>query len=150
MEEIQIDLLDEKDITETYDHSKISSELLEFIIKKAELIKKPKKIKINNLCNTKLDIEKMLIKRFQEEYESTLILHNKTDILQIGLFLLGILFILLSFQIKTELWKEVFLIGGWVPIWEMIDLELFHDVREKRKRNILKKLMQCKIYLNEP
>ncbi len=145
---INIDLLDEKDITEKYDQSKISSELLEFIIKEAEIIKKPTKININNKCHTKKNIKEMLKESFREEYENLLSLHRKTDLIQIGLFILGVIFILISFQTEYSLWKEVFLILGWVPIWEGIDLELFNDVREKRKRKILLKLMQCDISVN--
>ena len=46
---------------------------------------------------------------------------------------------------EDVIWKEVLLIGGWVPIWETIDIELFSDLEGRRKRIILKKLLKSEI-----
>ena len=55
---------------------------------------------------------------------------------------LGILFIYLSTLIKNgDVWKEIILITGWVPIWKMIEVEILPDVAGRRKRKIIKKLL---------
>ncbi|MGN1302507.1 MAG: hypothetical protein ACI4VO_02495, partial [Clostridia bacterium] len=36
-------------------------------------------------------------------------------------------------------------IGGWVPIWETIDIELFSDLEGRRKKIILKRLLESEI-----
>ena len=46
------------------------------------------------------------------------------------------------------IFKEIILIGGWVLIWEMIELEIFSDVKEKRKRIILKKILNSEFIEN--
>lgn len=60
--------------------------------------------------------------------------------------LLGILLLFLSTVIRGMfIFEEVFLIIGWVPIWEAVDIELFSDVKEKKKRNALKKLLESNL-----
>ena len=145
---INVDFNAENDIVEKYDNSKISRELLEYIIEKAQFIKKNDTLKIivNNKCQTNLNYSEMLYNAFKEEYKNNVQLHLRNNILQILLLFLGIIFIFISFQIKNnEIWKEIFLIGGWVPIWEMVDLELFTDIRGKRRAKILLKLIDSEI-----
>ena len=145
---INIDINEENDMIEKYDNSKISQELLEYIIEKAKFTKKDDhlKIVIKNNCQTKLNYQEMLYNSFKEEYKNNVQIHLRNNILQLVLFFLGIIFIFISFQIKdNEIWKEIFLIGGWVPIWEMVDLELFTDVRGKRRAKILLKLIDSEI-----
>ena len=144
---IKIDLINEIDLMNNYDENKLSNNLLEYIIKEALYIKREDKIKIiiNNKCNTKKDYKEMFINAFKEEYKNNLKIHNRTNIVQLILLIIGIFFIFLSFQINNEIWKEIFLISGWVPIWEMIELELFNDVRDRKRKRVLLKLINSKI-----
>ena len=145
--EIKIDLLDEIDITEKYNDDKISKDLLEYLIKEARFVKKREKIKIivNNKCQTKLNYQDILHNSFKEEYIHNLKEHLRNNILQIIFLLVGLFFIFLSFKVENQIWKEIFLIGGWVPIWEMVDLELFSDIRGIRRKKILLKLSKSEI-----
>ncbi len=142
--EIKIDFLNEADIIEKYDETKISSDLLEYLIKKAQQLDKIK-IVINNKCQSKIPYKKMLKQAFLEEYQNAINTHNKNNHLQILFLLLGSFAIFMSFQIKNEVWQEIFLIGGWVPIWEMVELELFNDVRGKKRKKALIKLINSEI-----
>ena len=81
----------------------------------------------------------MLYEAFKEEYANNLKSHVKTNILQIVLVILGIVFIFMSFQITNEI---------WVPIWEMVDLELFNDVRGIKRKKTLLKLIDSEIVEN--
>ena len=59
---------------------------------------------------------------------------------------MGIFFLTLSTLVDSEsIWYELMIIGGWVPIWEMIEVELFPDVEERRKRKVIKKLLKSEI-----
>ncbi len=60
------------------------------------------------------------------------------------LFIVGIIAILLSEQLKN-LASEIFLIAGWVIIWEILYDILFNELRRKRKTKIYKALANCKI-----
>ncbi len=145
--EIKIDLLDEKDLTEKYNDDKISKSLLEYLIQEAKFVNKKEKIKIvvNNKCKTKLNYKDIMYESFKEEYVNNLKEHLRNNVLQLVFLLVGVLFIFLSFRIDNQVWKEIFLIGGWVPIWEMIDLELFNDIRGKKRKKILLKLIKSEI-----
>lgn len=144
---IKIDLMKEEDIIDTYNFSRISPNLLNYLINEARFIKKEDTIKIliNNICQTKLNYKEMLYEAFQDEFLNIRKEHIKTNIIQLFFFIMGIFFIFLAFQINNNIWKEILLISGWVPIWEMIDLELFNDTRGQRKKMILNKLINSQI-----
>ncbi len=149
--EISVHIIQEEDVILKYDPSKLSSDLLEFILKKAMIIshKDTIKIMIYNQNDIKIDIKQLLYDGFKEELESIKKKHFTTNIFQFGLFLLGFIFLFLSFRTNDEVWQEIFLIGGWVPIWEMIDLELFHDVKERRRKKTLVKLLNAEIVIKK-
>ena len=148
--EICIHFFQDEDVILKYDPSKLSSELLEFILKKAMILsnKDTIKIVINNHYDSKIDIKALFYNSFKEELENIKKKHFTTNIFQFGLFLLGFIFLFLSFRTNDEVWQEIFLIGGWVPIWEMIDLELFHDVKERRRKKTLLRLLNSEIIIN--
>ena len=145
--EVKIDLLDESDITEKYNDDKINKDLLEYLIKEACFVKKNEKIKIivNNKCHTKLNYKDIFLNSFQDEYLHNLKEHLKTNFLQVIFLIVGVFFIFLSFKVDNQIWKEIFLIGGWVPIWEMIDLEIFSDIRGIKRKKTLLKLIKSEI-----
>lgn len=145
--EVKIDLLDESDITEKYNDDKINKDLLEYLIKEARFVKKNEKIKIivNNKCHTKLNYKDIFLNSFQDEYLHNLKEHLKTNFLQVIFLIVGVFFIFLSFKVDNQIWKEIFLIGGWVPIWEMIDLEIFSDIRGIKRKKTLLKLIKSEI-----
>lgn len=145
---IKIDIQNEYDLLEKYDKSKISTNLIDYIIKKAYYTKKHDTIKIliQSDCNTSIKIKELLIAGLKNAYEKTNYEQKRKNIIQILLLFLGSLFIFLSSRINdTFIWKELLLITGWVPIWEMIDIELFNDSKSNRTKKIVKKLMISKI-----
>lgn len=144
MRQIYIDLNNREDILERYNQNDISNELIEYIIKQANFVKKEKiELIIKNKTNIK--ITDRLKQAFNDEYTNSLKSQHYNNIRQIVLVLVGIIFLILSMTIHEDILKEVLLIGSWVPIWEAFDSELFLDFRERRKRKILKKLMNSKI-----
>ena len=59
---------------------------------------------------------------------------------------MGTLLLFLSTKIPNNLlWKQVLIIISWVPIWEAVEIELFPDVVERKRRKYMKKLVSCKI-----
>ena len=150
---IEVDLEDRYDFVEKYNHDKVSLNLLDYLIKETKYVDKKTDIEIiitPEFANT-LDLGTMLKNAIQEEYYNTVQDHYFNNIFQIVLFLLGIIFLSISTLIKKEVvWKEIFLIGGWVPIWEMIELELFNDIRGRKRKAILKKLCNSKIIVQKP
>ena len=59
---------------------------------------------------------------------------------------MGAFIIFLSTKVPEDLfWKEVLVIIGWVPIWEMFEVELFPDAEERKRRKAIKRLLKCQI-----
>lgn len=148
---IEIDLNNKEDLLERYNNKRISKDLVEYLINETNFINKKVNIviQINNNIKTDIDIVKYLTNGIKDEYVSNIKSHLKNNIIQIVLFFLGIFFLFLSTQINdNDIWKEILLIGGWVPIWEMIDLELFNDFRGHKRKRILQKLLDSEIIIN--
>ncbi len=145
---ININLLNKEDFLEKYNDNDVSADFLEYLIKKGKNISKKDDLVLNIKVDFKndLNIKDMLIQTLNKEYLNTVNDHYFNNLFQIMLFLLGIIFLSLSTLFKEDnIWKEILLIGGWVPIWEMLELELFSDVRGRKRKFIIKKLINSKI-----
>lgn len=146
---IEVYLHDKYDLVEKYNENKLSKELIEYITKQAIPIGKNDKIKIvlNVKCdNMDRDCTELLKVGLSEEYNRIIKEHEITNIKQFCLLILGIIFLFLSTLINDEtIWKEILLIIGWVPIWEAVDIELFSDIKSKRKKKIIKKILNSEI-----
>lgn len=141
---IEIDILNKNDLIDKYNEDKLSRDLMEYIIKEVGYVRRKDKIKIviNNKCGVK-NYKNIFINSLKEEYLKNLKITRITNIKQLFLLIIGIAFLFFSTLVKEEsIWKEILLIGGWVPIWEVIDIELFSDLEGRRRRIILKKLIK--------
>ena len=141
---IKIDVV-EDNLLANFNREKVNPELIEYIIKETRFIPKKIDLKLQINNESKIKAKDLLIKAFKEEYQKVINEHKRTNLIQFILFIIGFLFIVISFNINNEILEELFLIGGWVPIWEMVELELFNDVRGNQRRKILLKLINCEI-----
>lgn len=152
MEElIKIDLNNKNDLLDKYNNKNISDDIIKYIIKKARKIPQYKRIKIiiNKKSDINIDTTELIKQGLKEAYNTSIQERNCNNLKQFMFFGLGIFFIFLSTLIeKKGIWKEILLITGWVPIWEMIEVELFPDVYGRRKRRIIKKLLDSQIIEN--
>lgn len=141
---IEIDLNNKYDFLDKYNEKNVSNEFIEYIIKQASLVKRNEKIKviINNKCNIDDNCTQYIKNGLLREYNKILDEYHRNNSKQLLFLVLGTLFIFLSTLIpEGVIWKEVLLIIGWVPIWEMIEVELFSDVDCRKRRKIVKKLL---------
>jgi len=145
---VEIDLNNKYNLVDKYNEKKVSNEMIEHIIKEAAFAKKKDEIKIiiNKKCYIHRNSVKLIKEGLIEEYNKSLEETHRNNIKQIIFLFLGVIFISLSTLIKEGvIWKEVLLISGWVPIWEMIEVALFPDVNGRRKRKIIRKLLNSEI-----
>lgn len=145
---IEIDLHQEKDMIEKYNSKKLSNELLEYMIQQATAIQKNEKVKImiHKKCDIDRDCVRLIKDGLKEAYNKSIQERHSNNVKQLLFFLVGAFFIFLSTQVKDEfIWKELLLITGWVPIWELIEVELFPDAYGRKRRKIIKKLLQTEI-----
>lgn len=144
-QQIKIDLNKEEDLIEKYDNNLVNHQLIEYILKKSFYINKeePIKIVINNKINTNIFIREKIIEGLQLEYSLKIKEHYRNNLIQFLLLLLGITFLFLSsFFGEDVIWKEVMVIGGWVPIWEMVRIELFDESKIRKTKRLIKKLIK--------
>jgi len=146
---IEVDLIDEDSLFEKFNKRQISTELIDYIIKEVGILKQGDDIKI--IINNYLSISntKNLIKnKISDEYSQTILKYQHNIYIQIIYLIIGIVSLVLSSLIKDNIFKELILIGGWVLIWSMIEIEIFSDTELKRKRKILKQLLNSEIIEN--
>lgn len=136
-----------EDALNKFNNEKLSPELNEYIKKECQA----------NLKNTlEINIEGKLTKKEQEKFANTIHSYYESlfkkyryidkydNTIRVILLFIGIILLLISEQ-TTSLISELFLITGWIFIWEMLYDGLFNQINRKRKANIYKKLATSKI-----
>jgi len=149
---IEIDLVKKYDFIDKYNENKISRDMIEYIINETMYISRKENIKIviNKKCEIQQDCIKMIKEGLEDEYNKSLHNHYMRDVKQVVFLFLGMIFIFLATLIKEKnLWRELLLITGWVPIWEMIEIELFSDMEGRKRRAIIKKILKSEIIIEE-
>ena len=58
------------------------------------------------------------------------------------------IFLIVSTLTKPEIIKELILIIGWVAVWEVMDIAINIDSKQKYNKKIVNKLINCKITVN--
>lgn len=148
---IEVDLIDKYDLVEKYNEKIVSKALINYIIDEAMYISKKDtiKIQVSKKFPSAKSCKNLIIDGLKREYDESLELHHRIDLKQYFFLVWGVLALFLSTLIgEDSMWKELLLIASWVPIWEMIDLEIFSDHDESKKRKVLKKLLNSEIIEN--
>lgn len=144
MKLIEVYIKREEDFFEKYNKLLISTELLNYLINSVN--DSDTNIKVEIHCKLDLDFNKYIKEGLKRELENSYLVKRKTNMMQFSLLLLGLIFIFLSIFLQNNIiWHEVILIVGWVPIWEAIDMELFKDSSERKKRFKINELLKCEI-----
>ena len=149
---IIIDINNIYELVEKYNDNKISQDMIKYVVKEAMLVKNYEKIKlvINKKCNVKNNVSKMLKVGLKEEYQRSLQQYQSNNKRQLFFLFLGFILIFLALLIKERtVIKEILLISGWVPIWEIMELELYPDVYSRKKRKVIDKLLNSEFIEND-
>lgn len=147
MKKIDIYIEKREDLVETYDKEFVSNTLIEYILSKAAYLKKNENAGlVLHVTNQTKGCSDMIRRGLEEEYNKSIKRRDIINIRQLILLILGLCILFVSTLISTDnIFHEVILIGGWVPIWEAIELELLTDTKEKKRRKQLKKLIKSNI-----
>ena len=148
---IEIDLLEKSDLLERYNNEKINKNLINYIIESAKYFGKNDivKIVINNGMKEQEDCAILIRKGLKNEHSESFKKHIHTNLVQLVYLIIGMLIIFISTLMKVEVFREIVLIGGWVLIWSVVELEIFSDVEGRRRRKILKKLLNSDVVENK-
>ena len=128
---LEIDLVSVDSLFEKYNRRQISKELIDYMV--------------NNQVKNDSDIIKIIKQKLLDEYDKTILKHQNNIIKQLIYFLIGITALFFSTLIQDTIFKEIVLIGGWVLIWYMVELELFSDMELRKRRRVIKRLLESEI-----
>lgn len=145
MKSIIVNIRRERDLYEKYSN-RISNELIHYLIEQA---KGEKEVEI--VVNTKLDIkniDKLIIAGLKEDYRVIRRKDKFYDNKQALFFIVGVIFLLFSTLKTPDMIKELVLIIGWIAVWEVLDIAINIDSKQKREKKIINRLLNCKIKVN--
>lgn len=151
---IDITLNSFEDVTSKFNETTLNEELSNYIFKECIgiSIKNNIIIRIKPLFNMTKEQKDMLVDMIRANYGidvSENLMHIKYEnIKKLLLIILGIVFVLLSEIVDLSnviIINEVFLIIGWVAIWEAVYSIIFVDLKRKFEIKRLKQLTRCKI-----
>ena len=148
MEKINIKVGGLEDATNKFNNEVLNEELANYITSSClhSLQKERITLSIEGLPN--INHQEQLSKLIHSHYQSKVKQLNKIDkyddYFRVILLLLGILLIIISEQF-TSLLSELFLIAGWVVVWEIVYDILFTSIKRKRDLKLYKKLATCEI-----
>lgn len=146
MKNIIVNIESKSDIYEKYNNG-LSRDLINYLIKESKFAHDNIKITINT--NLKLDnIDTFIKDGLKNAYNETRIIDRTHNIKQLLLLIIGTIFLIIS-TLTFNIIKEIIIIAGWVAIWEVVDISLNIDSELKLTRKIIKKLINCKIEVNE-
>ena len=140
---LEIDINDKEDLFEKYNEKKISKELIKYIIDNTPKFKKNDKMKviINNNLKDKMFVSELIKKELDSEVARNEYKFTYNNRKQIVYFILGVAALVLSTFINIEILEEIILIGAWVVLWNMVELEIDDDINYIKKKRILKKIL---------
>ena len=143
---IELDIVNKDDLLEKYNKKQASRDLINYIVESISYIDKKDEVKIilNNHFKD-INSKELILEGLKREYHKSLVKYIHNNIVQIIYLILGVVMVFLSTIIKESILSEVVLIGGFVFIWAMIEMEIFTDVMDRRKRKRLKKLLRSEI-----
>lgn len=145
---IRVDLDRKSDFLRTYNDKKVDLDLIEYLIDQILLYKSAEKVKIvlNKRCEIDVNAIKLVKEGLKEEYKKSLNIRDQNNLKQLWLIAMGISLLFLSTKVTADnLMKEILLIIGWVPIWETMEVELFPDAVQRKRRRAIKRLLNCEI-----
>ena len=144
---IEINITNENELLNIYNKNIISETLDNYLITSLEHRSLKEDITIN-ITGTKNEFIKSIITNYyKEKYLYLKKIDSLDNYIRLVLFLIGVLSIFISKQF-TNIVSEIFLIAGWVIIWEIIYDILFSEIKRKRKAKIYKALATSNIILN--
>ena len=147
---INIDINNLEELENSFNKKHINRDLEEYIMECAKLMPRGGKIelKINgNLNPNEQDNATNLIHGYyKEEFKQYHLIDKYDDYVRIVLLILGIVFIIISEHLIDVL-SELFLIAGWVVVWEIIYDLIFTGFKRKKQKVFIKNYPNVKFRL---
>lgn len=138
MKHISISINGKEDLSEKYNNNVLSNEINSYILKESLPVRNSERIIVDILSykelkeEDKIEIERLIKNNYKSLCKEKNIIKEYQYKQSILLTIIGILFIVISNILKEEsIISELFLIVGWVSLWEVIYKILFDNVKDK-------------------
>ena len=140
---IRLDLYSEDDLYQQYNDDKVSKDLIKYLIEAASKVKNNDDIEVNiyNHYSSREKCIEFIKKGLEEELANNEHRFHITNLKQVAFFFVGAAALILSTFVDAAVLKEIILIGAWVLLWDMVELEIVDDISNRRKKKILQKLL---------
>lgn len=156
--DINIKLNNYEDLVNKFNEEELNEELGDYLYKRAVVSKLSKdkffriNFKIDYEINKKEQITDMIRSYFGNRVKEEIMFLKNSYIKNFILFIVGILLLVLAYYTETFtnfILPEIFVILGWLGIWEMAYGVLFSNSKSRLRIRLLKRLTKCKIKINE-
>lgn len=146
---IKLDINNKDDLYEKYNNSIINKELLNYLIESTPIFSASDNIVIliNNQTEYSLELIKLIKEALMKEYKKSLNRNFRDNVMQFVYLLVGILALFISTFVEIPVLDDIIIIGGWVFICTLLEMEISTDLRGRRRRRIIKKLLNSEFVL---
>lgn len=140
---IEVDIDNVDDLFEMYNRRKISRELIRYLVESVPKMTKNDTLKvvINNNLTEDIYCSELIKKALDTEIKSNDYKFMYSNKRQLIYFILGVLALLIATLINIEIIKEVILIGAWVLLWDMVEIEIGDDINNRKRKKKLNGLL---------
>ncbi len=148
---IDVNLNSIEDIYHPYSNTTLNPELSKYLLEECRGIPASKNIVIKFICDYSLtkkeqdSIIELVHNNFRQELKEELMLSHIFSLFHIVIFLLGLIALFLSYFDISSILKEIFLIIGWLAIWEVVYNLIFVYGSDSIKRKRYYKFSKAKI-----
>lgn len=157
MKEIVVKIKHTDDLINPFDPEKLSPEFASYLYEEGSSIPLHQKFQIHFyipsiLEEQRLELVDHIRAHFGMQVRSSLVAKDYERMKEAILFLIGTIFVLFSswLEHQTEfLFGELFMIAGWVAIWEAVYSIFFTQTKTKLRLKRCRKLASCHVEFSE-
>lgn len=147
---LEIDLDSTENLFECYNKKKISRDLIQYMIDATPRLKKGDTLKvvINNNMKGNIRCSELIKKALDDACARSDFRFHLTNMKQIWFLILGVIALLIASVVDWEILKEIVIIGAWVLLWDVVEMEIVDDINNRKKKKILKKILSSEFIEN--
>ena len=147
---LEIDLDSTEDLFECYNKKKVSRDLIQYKVDAMPRLKKNDTLKvvINNRIKGNVKCAELIKKAIDDACARNDFRFHLTNMKQIWFLILGVIALLVASIVDWEILKEIVIIGAWVLLWDVVEMEIVDDINNRKKKRILKKILSSEFIEN--
>lgn len=147
---LEIDLDSTEDLFECYNKKKVSRDLIQYMVDAMPRLKKNDTLKVvvNNRIKGNVKCAELIKKAIDDACARNDFRFHLTNMKQIWFLILGVIALLVASIVDWEILKEIVIIGAWVLLWDVVEMEIVDDINNRKKKRILKKILSSEFIEN--